>query len=240
MVKPVVLNNVDHKDLRVITSHSPALSEHTMIALALPFEFRQLQHEYPIVFYKNEHTQTFQAVVLLGLEQDENLYLTDQGWDANYIPLMIARQPFMLGMREPDAHGDRQPMLLIDTSSPKVNYEEGERVFLPHGGHSEYLQKITDILGAIHARESETRAFHEAITKYDLLESFFLDVSLQGNDKHRLSGYYTINEDKLNALDDSSIVSLQKTGMLALIYFVLASQENFTNLINRKKAQHHA
>lgn len=237
MANPVVLNNVEHKDLRVICTHSSQVNESTNIALAMPFEFRSLQHEYPIVFYKDDKNQSFHAVVLLGLAHNENLYLSEEGWDANYVPLMIERQPFLIGMRGPDATGERQPVLLIDLDSPKVSHDEGERVFLPHGGHSDYLQHITDILSAIREREEETQAFHNILLEYDLLESFFLDISLFGEDKNRLSGYYTINEEKLNALDDNVVLDLHKRGMLQLIHFVIASQANFADLIDRKKAR---
>ena len=57
MANPVALNNIAHKDLRIVRQHTPALNESLMITLALPFEFRRLQHEYPIVFYKDEQKQ---------------------------------------------------------------------------------------------------------------------------------------------------------------------------------------
>ncbi len=236
MSNPVALNSVTHKDLLIIREHNSKLNETTMMVLALPFEFRRLQHEYPIVFYKDE-CQQFHAVALLGLEQNENLYLSESGWDANYVPLMIERQPFLLGMREPDQNGERQPVILVDMDSPKVSDVEGERVFLPHGGHSDYLQYVSDVLAAIREREQETLAFHQALVRHELLESFFLDVSLHGDDNHRLSGFYTINEERLAALADDAIIELQRSGMLALIHYVLASQANFADLIERKKAR---
>ena len=237
MANPVALNNIAHKDLRIVRQHTPALNESLMITLALPFEFRRLQHEYPIVFYKDERKQSFHAVALLGLQQNENLYLTEAGWDASYVPLMIERQPFLIGMRGPDEQGESQPVLLVDLDSPKVSEVEGEPLFLPHGGHSEYLQQVTNILNAIREREAETAAFHQALIEHDLLESFFLDISLDGTDKHRLAGYYTINEDKLRELEDSAVLRLHHSGMLQLIHFVLASQANFAGLIERKRAQ---
>lgn len=236
MPNPVVLNNVTHKDLKINPVHNSQNTESLMIALALPFEFRSLQHEYPIVFYKDEKQQ-FHAVVLLGLEQNENLYVNQFGWDASYIPLMVQRQPFLIGQRPANDDGERQTVLLVDTDSPKLSHTEGEPLFLAHGGHSAHLQKVTDILSAIQEREQETRAFINTLTEYELLESFYLDVDMGNDSKHRLNGYYTINEDKLRTLTDAQVLHLHKTGMLALIHFVLASQANFAELIDKKRAR---
>lgn len=236
MTNAVVLNNVTHKDLRVIRRHSPALNQPLNITLALPFEFRSLQHEYPLVFIRNDTTHTYQAVALLGFEQQENLYLSEHGWDASYIPLMIERQPFLIGMQPSADSSSANPLLLIDMDSPKVSEHEGERLFLPHGGHSDYLQQVTDILATIRERENETQAFYNLLARYELLEPFFLDITLSNQAKHRLTGYHTINEERLSTLPAEAITELHQQGILPLIYYVLASHSNFRSLIDRKQA----
>jgi hypothetical protein len=47
-----LLNNIDHKDIKVITDKSPALGDNVMYALVYPFEFRGVQAEYPIFLEK--------------------------------------------------------------------------------------------------------------------------------------------------------------------------------------------
>ena len=236
MTNAVVLNNVTHKDLRVVRRHSPALNEPLNMTLALPFEFRSLQHEYPLVFIRNDTTHTYQAVALLGFEQQENLYLNELGWDASYIPLMIERQPFLIGMQPAADNSAAHPVLLIDMDSPKVSEHDGEPLFLPHGGHSEYLQQVTDILATIRERESETQVFYDLLARYELLEPFFLDVTLDNQTKHRLTGYYTINEERLSTLPTEAIAELHQQNVLPLLYYVLASHSNFRSLIDRKQA----
>ena len=41
----------------------------------------------------------------------------------------------------------------------------------------------------------------EALQEFDLLEQFNLDIELTNGTNNRLAGFYTINEDKLYALD---------------------------------------
>ena len=48
----VLLNNIDHKDLRVITTRSAAYGDDVKSALTFPAEFRNVQACYPIVFHK--------------------------------------------------------------------------------------------------------------------------------------------------------------------------------------------
>ena len=53
MQKTELLNNITHKDLRVITRRGAEFGDAVMSCLATPDEFRNLQAHYPIVFQKN-------------------------------------------------------------------------------------------------------------------------------------------------------------------------------------------
>lgn len=237
MANPTLLNNVAHKDLKVQREHNSQLNETTMQALAFPFEFKSLQNEYPIVFRKDPSTGQFQSVVLLGLEDNENLYLNEQGWQAKYVPLMVERQPFLIGIQAIELNGvsTTEAVVLVDMDSPKVNTIQGEALFLAHGGNSPYLEHIHSILHAMHERQDETQAFIDALLKYQLLESFYLDVELANQQSHRLMGYYTINEDKLADLPPPAVVELHQSGILQTIYMVVASLVNLGHLIDLKQ-----
>ena len=84
MTRRVLLNNVEHRDLRVRTDHSAALGDGINQVLVFPTEFEELQREYPILFRRVDGN--FQAIVLLGLDRDENLFLDESGWNARYVP----------------------------------------------------------------------------------------------------------------------------------------------------------
>ena len=150
MVKPVLLNNVDHEDLRVVTTRSAEFGDNVMFALTYPGEFRNLQSSYPIVFRKDTDTGEFQPIALFGFEEQENLFLDDDGWDAVYIPLSVERQPFLIGFQGPPAGGgERELVIHVDMDSPRISDTDGERVFLEHGGLTEYLQRVNSVLRAI-------------------------------------------------------------------------------------------
>ena len=62
-----ILNNVDHKNLRVITERSAKYGDNQWFAPTFAHEFRNLQSHYPVVFTKNPDTGKFQAVALVGV-----------------------------------------------------------------------------------------------------------------------------------------------------------------------------
>ncbi|MFC0250970.1 SapC family protein [Massilia consociata] len=234
MANPVLLNNIDHKDLRVITRHGPGLGDNIAYVQTFPGEFRMLQAHYPIVFRKESDNHPFEPVALFGFESDENLFLGENGWDAPAIPLLVERLPFLIGR-----HGD-ELMIHIDLDSPRIGTTEGEPVFLPHGGMTPYLEQINSILLTIHEGMQSNAGFIEALVKHELIEGFSLDVTLDDGSQNRLAGFYTINEDRLAALDAAALDSLNKAGYLAAIYFQLASLSNFRALIDRKNLRHAA
>lgn len=230
----VLLNNVDHKDVRIITRRGAQFGDNVNLAVSFPAEFRDLQAHYPIVFRKTNEGAGFEAVALFGFQDGENLFLEGDKWDANYLPLAIERQPFMIGVSA--AGGD--PMVYIDAASPRVSTTEGEPAFLPHGGNTEFLERSNSILLSIYHGIDAAEAFVAALLEHALLESFVFDIELDDGSQNRLSGLYTINEDKLAALDGAALGRLHQAGHLQSIYMVLASLSNFRDLIERKNLHH--
>lgn len=237
MPKHEVLNNVDHKDLRVITTRSAEFGDNVMYGLTFAAEFRYIQAHYPIVFRKDAGSGEFQAVALFGFEAQENLFLADDKWDATYIPLSVERLPFMIGVQQgvDGSPEGRQLMMHVDMDSPRLSQTQGEAVFLAHGAPTEYLERMNSVLKAIDDGLGSNPGFIAALLKADLLESFVLDVELQPGSPHRLMGFYTINEDKLAQLAPSTLADLNQQGYLLPIYMVIASMANLRALIARRQ-----
>jgi hypothetical protein len=120
--------------------------------------------------------------------------------------------------------------------SPRLSESEGEPLFLPHGGISDYLDRINSILNTINEGLEADRAFTAMLVEHKLLESFTLDVELNDGSQNRLMGFYTINEDTLAQLAGDVIAGLHKKGLLQPIYMAIASLSNIRALIDRKNA----
>ena len=231
MANDVPLNNIDHKDLRVITMRGTAYGDGVMSALTFPAEFRNIQAHYPIVFRKSAQGQ-FQPVALFGFEEKQNLFLKPGGWDAAYLPLMIERQPFLIGS------ADGQMMMHVDLDSPRISRTAGEALFLKHGGNTEFLERMNSALFTIHRSLEATPPFIAALLEHDLLESFVLDIELDDGSQNRLSGFHVIHEERLGALGGAALESLHARGHLQAIYMAIASLSNFRDLIERRKRWH--
>jgi len=231
MQKTELLNNITHKDLRVITRRGAEWGDAVMSCLATPDEFRSLQAHYPIVFQKNAEGQ-FQPLALLGLQDGQNLFLGTDDWNAQYIPLALQREPFMIGV------ADDELRMLVDMASPRISQgAEGEAVFLPQGGNTDFLENANSILKTLHEGLQATSAFVEALVAHNLLESFVLDVELPDGTHGRLVDMYTIFEERLAALDAKSIGLLHEADYLQPIYMAIASMSNLNKLIRLQLAQ---
>jgi hypothetical protein len=228
MSNTVLLNNVDHKDLKITNRRCAEFGDNVMFAVTFPSEFRNIQAHYPIVFRKSPDVATFQPVALLGLREGDNLFLKRQVWDATYIPLAIERLPFFIGVAEEEL------VVHVDLDSPRISATEGESVFLPHGGTSDFLERINSVLLAIHQGLESTPAFIADLLLHDLVESFVFDIELSDGSNHRLEGFYTINEERLHALGGNTLAALNTSGHLQAIYMVIASLSQFRALIERQ------
>jgi hypothetical protein len=232
MSNTVLLNNIDHKDLRVMTARGAQYGDEVMFALTFPAEFRELQAHYPIVFRKAADAVAFEALALFGFQEGENLFLGRDGWDASYVPLAIERQPFLIGV-----NGD-ELMVHVDLDNPRLSTTAGEPVFKEHGGSTEFLEQMNSALLAIHQGLQVVPAFTAALLEHELLESFVFDIELDDGSHNRLAGFYTINEERLAGLGASALERLHKLGYLQAVYMVVASLSNFRALIERKNRAH--
>lgn len=226
MAQHVLLNNIEHKDLRVDMARGAGLGDDVMFAITFPAEFRNVQAYYPIVFRKAADG-AFQPIALFGFQEGSNLFLDDGRWDAAYVPLAIERQPFLIG-RDGDAL-----MVHIDLDNPRVRTGQGEMLFQEQGGTTAFLDRITSVLLTLHDGLETSPAFVDALLRHELLESFALDVELDDGSLNRLVGFYTINEERLRALDGDALYQLHRAGHLEPVYMVVASMSRFRDLIDR-------
>lgn len=242
MSRTVLLNNLEHHDLRVLAARGARYGDGEMLAPTFFGEFRELQAHYPIVFQKTADGG-FRSVALLGLRPHENLFLEPaagaadgERWDAHYRPMAIERLPFLIGI------ADEEPMVHIDLDHPRVvrGGEQGEALFLEHGGSSAFLQHVASLLRALHDGLGADAGFIAALRRHELLEPFALDIRLDELSQHRLSGFHTIDERRLGALDGAALQALSQAGYLQAAYMALASLSRLRELIERLSRRHAA
>jgi hypothetical protein len=223
---PALLDNVTHRDLRIVTTRGAAWGDDEMSSPVFLSEFRSAQACYPIVLQQSGDGG-FHPVALTGLRVGENLFLGARGWDAHYIPLAIERGPFMIG------RGDNELMVHLDMDSPRIGRGEGAPVFLPHGSATEFLDRINSVLLTIHQGVEALPAFTDALARHGLIESFVMDVEAADGSQNRLAGFFTIDEGRLAALDAPALAELHAAGYLHAVYMMVASMSHLRDLIER-------
>jgi hypothetical protein len=227
MTQQALLNNVHHKDLRIVTQRAARYGDGIMAAPTFPAEFRNIQAHYPIVFHRTEAGE-FVPLALFGFREKQNLFLGESGWDAHYIPLMVERVPFFIGQGP-----NSEQVIHVDLDSPRVSRTEGEPVFLEHGGNSPFLDRMSSMLATIHQGLAATNPFVAALIEHELLESFVLDMQFRDGAQHRLTGFHTIREEKLANLGPEALGKLHQKGYLQAIFMVIASLAHLRDLIER-------
>ena len=79
LTQHALLNNKDHRDLRVITMRGAAYGDDAMFTATFPAEFRNIQAYFPIVFAKSRDG-TFAPLALFGFRDKQNLFLQGDRW----------------------------------------------------------------------------------------------------------------------------------------------------------------
>jgi hypothetical protein len=236
MSKAIVLNNVDHKNLKVDTRPEANLSVNRSLIYAT--EIGELHKEFPLVFYKHPDGQT-QLHAILGLTKDENLFIGDNGWTTRFVPALLARGPFSLGYKKAKQENNepQDPVICIDMEDPRVNTEQGEDVFLQFGGEAPYLNYVKKALQTIDSGMQFDKTLYTLVESMDLLEPVSINIKLSNVEEVNFSDYYTVNQEKLSKLSGDDLAKLSQFGVLSLLYFVLSSMGNFQTLIELKNAK---
>lgn len=236
MARHELLNNVAHKDLRVITRFGPEFGDDVGMVTAFPTEFAELQREYPI-FFRRDRDGAWQAIALLGFEARENLFLRDGHWNATYLPGIVAKGPFLIGFQERGLDGEprREPVIHVDLEHPRASFHEGEAVFLPHGGHSPYLDHVSAVLRGVHDGIEAGAPMFAAFDALGLIQPLGLELQIDHQHQVSLTGLCGLDRERLAALDAEALHGLHRAGYLEGAYLVLASMQNLRRLMAEKQ-----
>lgn len=229
-----VLDNVAHADIKVDRRHSAKYGDSINQARVFVTEFEELQREYAI-FFRRDQSGKYYAVTLLGLDLDENLFLKDMEWGARYIPAIMQRGPFQIGVPE---NGD--PIIKIDLESPRIDSEKGVLLFKENGGLSPYLTHVTHVLKKIHVGLEMDGSFFDQLAEASLIESITLDLKLDEKTTYSVPDVYSINETAFLALKGPLLETFHASGLLTLCQYVLSSRKNVSYLLDQKIIKTHA
>ncbi len=232
-----ILNNIDHRDLKVDPKPRERYGDFVNRAVVMITEYPELHKELPILVHKD--SDKYEAHAILGLESNENLFIEDNQWTTRHLPAALARGPFSFGhqRREKDGQEEQDTVILVDEEDPRCNATEGEPVFLKLGGESRYLEYIKKTLQMAELGMKADTLFFDLLRELELLEPAAIQVTLNDSLQINFSNYYTINQERLAQLNGDQLLRINRAGFLGSIFYMLSSMSNFNRMIALKNAR---
>ena len=227
-IRPLSFEHHNQIKIKHATDYQHAKNQ--QVVPLIVHEFARASAEMPIVFVKNSETGEFQAVALLGLSPNENLFYSADKWLSPYLPALITHHPFALMPTEND---ENQLQMVLKEDSHLVSKSTGDTLFDEKGNETEYLTKRKNALGRYFENSHITTAFTQQLNDIALLSKQNLSLDLNG-EKIAIDGVYLVDEKALNALSDKDFLELRQKGFLAPIYSHLSSLHQLSRLAKLK------
>lgn len=200
--------------------HNPATPPLLPISNVSCKELLYFEHCYPVVFTTDE---TPKLVALLGLSNGKNLVKFSREYPPTFASILY---PFVVEIK------DDTPMLF---------YVEDEKFLSPNGVNVLFDEdkKPTRFMEQIikKATAYANDLFYTGRLAKDILNAGIFvskQIEIENNDKKAIfKDFLIVDREKLNALDDKTMLYFAKNGHLELIYLHLKSlmrMENFVNI----------
>lgn len=228
--KIVPLQTELHGKLKLKSNNSFSFAADIHVAAIMANEFYRAASTYPIVFIEDAGKDGFMPVVLLGLKENENLFVDANGhWDAAYVPAILRRYPFALARTTEEG----QYTVCIDEESDFFSEEEGQSLFDNNGKPEDVLEKVKTYLAQLQQMEQLTRQFCETLKEHNLLAPLNMRVQKE-NAVQNITGAYAVNDERLSHLSDATFLELRQKNFLPLIYGHLVSITQIERLVQMR------
>ena len=230
MPELIELSKETHADLRLLENCALQVAKTQHIINVKVSEVGMAAGCFPLLMTKNSHTGDWALSAITGIELSTNLFIKDDFWEATYLPTGLQTYPFYLmkSGREEGAF-----TIGIDESNVAFSKEDGVRLFEDSGQASAMLSGITQMLETDMKNEIHTYQFAKMLDEMGLIKAMDVLVHYADGRTNTLTGLYTPDEEKLQALPIEELDKLREKGYLAPIYAMLISIYQFNALILR-------
>lgn len=206
----------------------------SITALPISFaEFTAACRDYPIAFVSSDGGKNAVAMAVLGLENQQNLFVAaDGGWDAAvYLPAYVRRYPFC--MTRITVNGQEQPERVACVEKRAIN-EKGEALHDPRGEPLPVWQERKKLLFEYEADLVRSDEMARVLAGLGMLETFSMQAFPNEGSPLAMTGMYRVAEEKLATLAPEKLKELTQQGILARVYAHLISLNNFGRLLDRR------
>ena len=206
----------------------------SITALPLSFtEFAVASRDYPIAFVSSDAGGGFVPMLVLGLENQQNLFVTKEGaWDGDvYLPAYVRRYPFC--MTRVTVDGREQPERVVCVEKRAIN-DKGDALYDEKGDPLLLWEERRKLLFEYEADLVRSEEMCRMVARLQLFEPFTMQAVPTGGTPLAMTGMHRVAEQKLAELAPDAIKELVQKGVLARIYAHLISLNNFARLLERR------
>jgi hypothetical protein len=229
-LKPTALDAALHSKLKLqvpVTDWSLAGKLNAMFVAAA--EFGDTCREFPIVFVRagkdDDGIDAIAPIAVLGLTQNDNLYVTAGRWRADYMPAVMRMYPFCIARVDAERFA-----VCVDMAYSGVNETDGQPLFAEDGKPGELTASLQKQLEVLEGEIQRTRAVCRRLLELDLLRDMRFDATLPDGKQHTVDGFLTVDDEKMTNLPEATVMELHKSGLLGLIHLHWVSMGNMRRL----------
>lgn len=196
-------------------------------------EFGAACRDYPIAFVSGDGGHTFLPMAVLGLENQQNLFVTENGsWDAAvYLPAYIRRYPFCMTRVTVDGKEQAERIACVEK---RAISDKGEALYDAKGEPVPVWEERRKLLFEYEADLLRSEEMCRSLVELQLLESFTMQAVPNKGSPLAMTGMYRVAESKLVELPPEQLKILVQKGVLARVYAHLISLNNFGRLLDRR------
>ena len=205
-----------------------------LTALPLSFtEFAAACRDFPIAFVSGDAGASFVPMVVLGLENQQNLFVTQDGaWESGvYLPAYVRRYPFC--MTRVTVDGREQPERVACVEKRAIN-DKGDALYNPQGEPLPAWEERQKLLFDYENDLLRSEEMCKIIAQLQLFEPFTMQAVPNEGTPLAMTGMHRVAEPKLSELAAGTVKELTQNGVLARIYAHLISLNNFGRLLDRR------
>ena len=228
-VRPLLKN---HRVALPTGEQTPAFVHDTH---ALPLSFTEIapaSRDYPVAFSSADGGKTFTLTAVLGLQQNQNMYLMDDGhWDRRvYLPAYVRRYPFCMAhvTKNGDVQGER--VVCVDDSAIDDN---GDELFDDKGDALPTWSRIENFVTEYERDLMRSEEFCKLLTGLGLLEPISVTAEL-GEFTMQLAGFHRVQREALVSLPEKSLRMLLGGDAMDAVFAHLWSLTNFQRMLDRR------
>jgi SapC len=229
------------KEHRVILPAAGSLPPVFRSMMVMPLSYTEMSlacHDYPVVFVSGDEGKTAVAMAVVGLEQQQNLFVTpDLTWDSHvYVPAYVRRYPFCMTRVNVGGTEQAERVACVEKRAIATASNTGEALHDAKGEPTPLWENARKLLFEFEADLARTEATCKLIIELGLLEPFTMQAKPNEGAPFTLSGMFRVNEQKVIELPADKLKELVQNGVLPRIYAHLMSMSNFNRLLARRAA----